>query len=168
MKKRVFLFCRVVSMLTITTGNVFAQTLNTDSLIQKIAAEKDNDKKLDLTVAFYTPGINNDPAYPIEIGLKLLRQSQADRNIIEETSAYSFLGHGYRLLGNNIKALEYHHKAITLAEGSGNFSLLSIAKLQMHIYKDRGEYDKAIQIYHSSLSDAEKGKNELVKTWGPP
>jgi len=161
MKKIIILFCFTVSMQT-----AFAQKLNVDSLIQKITTEKDEDKKLELTTAFYTPGINNDPGYPIEIGLKLLRQSQADKNTIEEASAYSFLGHGYRLLGNNIKALDYHHKAIALAEGSGNFSLLSIAKLQMgHIYKDRGEYDKAIQIYQSSSNDAEKGKNELIKAW---
>jgi tetratricopeptide (TPR) repeat protein len=166
MKKIIVLFCFVVTILLISIGSAFAQKMNVDSLIQLIAAEKDNDKKLELTTGFYTPEINNDPGYPIEIGLKLLRQSQLDKNTIEETSAYSFLGHGYRLSGNNIKALDYHHKAIALAEKSGNFSLLSIAKLQVgHIYKDRGEYNKAIQIYQSSSNDAEKGKIELIKTW---
>lgn len=161
MEKVIALFCFVVTMQA-----AFAQRLDVDSLIKKIAAENDNYKKLDLTMGFYTPAINNDPGYPIEIGLKMLRQSQIDKNIIEEVSAFSFLGHGYRLSGNNIKALEYHHKAITLAENSGNFSLLSVAKLQLgHVYKDRGEYERAIQIYHSSLSDGEKGKNEQVKAW---
>lgn len=32
-----------------------------------------------------------------------------------------------------------------------------------HIYKDRGEYEKAIKIYLSSSTHAEKGENEVVK-----
>ncbi|HMK04427.1 MAG TPA: tetratricopeptide repeat protein [Ferruginibacter sp.] len=161
MKKSVALLCFLFTMQV-----AFTQRLDVDSLIRKIAAEKDEDKKLDLTIGFYTTSINNDPAYPIEIGLKLLRQSQLDKSIISETSAYSFLGHGYRLSGNNIKALEYHHKAIALAETSGNPSLLSVANLQLaHIYKDRGEFDKAIQIYNTALRDGEQGKNDAVKYW---
>jgi tetratricopeptide (TPR) repeat protein len=164
MRKCILLFWIALNMLSFS--KVFAQKRNVDSLLQKIAMEKDSDKKLALTMEFYTPAINNDPAYPIEIGLKFLKQSQADKNIVEEVSAYSFLGHGYRLLGNPIRALDYHHKAIALAEGTGNFSLLSIAKLQLgHIYKDRGEYDKAVQVYQSSSRDAEMGKIELIRSW---
>jgi tetratricopeptide (TPR) repeat protein len=165
MRKIIFLFCSIA--LPVLFGKtVLAQKPNVDSLIQKIGAEKDDDKKLDLTMQFYTTEINNNPAYPIEIGLKLLRQSQPDKNIITETSAYSFLGHGYRLSGNNIKALEYHHKAVAMAEASGNSSLLSVANLQLaHIYKDRGEYDKAIQFYTVALREGEQGKVEVVKYW---
>ena len=140
--------------------------LNVDSIIQKIAAEKDNDKKVDLIATVYKAELNNNPSFVIEIGLKLLKQSQLDNNLIEVSSAYSFLGHGYRLLGNNIKGLEYHHKAIALAESSGNFSLLAIAENQIgHIYKDREEYDKAIQFYQSSLTNAEKGTIEKIRSW---
>ncbi len=147
-------------------ASLYAQKRNVDSMIQKIAREKEDDKKMQLIVDFYTPEINNEPAYAIDLGLKLLKQSQADKNIIETSSAYSCLGQGYRLLGNNISALEYHHKAIALAENSGNFSLLAIAKNQVaNIYKDRGEYHKAIQLYQSSSADAEKGKSEEVCVW---
>ena len=161
MKKLIPLFCFLASM---QTG--LAQMLNADLIIQKIAFEKDNDKKVELLASLHTNEFNNSPDLVIEIGLKTLKQSQLDKSIIEESAAYSMLGHGYRLMGNNIKGLDYHHKAMVLAEKTGNFSLLAMAENQMaHIYKDRGEYEKAIKIYQSSSNHAEKGKNEVVKIW---
>lgn len=144
----------------------FSQTIDIDATIKKIVLEKSEDKKVDLITSFYTSIINNDPQFAIQIGLKLLKQSQADKSIIEEASAYSMLGQGYRLLGNNIKALQYHHKAIALAEKSGNLSVLAIAENQTaNVYKDREEYDKAAKLYLSALEHSKKGKNEFVKSW---
>ena len=161
MKKIIILVCFITAMQT-----TFAQKVNIDSTIQKIAAEKNDDKKVELLVGLHTNEFNNSPNLVIAIGLKLLKQSQTDKNVIEESAAYSMLGHGYRLFGNNIKGLNYHHTAITLAEKTGNFSLLAMAENQLaHIYKDRGEYEKAIKIYLSSSAHAEKGKNEVVKIW---
>jgi len=161
MKKAITLFCFVVSLQTVS-----AQKLNVDSILQKIAVEEDADKKIELLAGLHTNEFNNSPNLVIEIGLKMLKQSQVDKNIIEESAAYSMLGHGYRLMGNNIKGLDYHHKAIALAEKTGNFSLLAMAENQLaHIYKDRGENEKAIKIYLSSSAHAEKGKNEVVRIW---
>jgi tetratricopeptide (TPR) repeat protein len=161
MKKIIILFCFIVNMQI-----AFTQILNVDSILQKIAVEKDDDKKIELFESLHTNEFNNSPNLVNEIGLKLLKQSQTDKSIIEESEAYSMLGHGYRLMGNNIKGLEYHHKAISLAEKTENFSLLAMTENQLgHIYKDRGEYDKAIKIYLSSSNHAEKGKNEVVKIW---
>lgn len=161
MKKIIAVFCFIAGMQT-----VFAQKLNVDSSIRVIAVEKDDDKKVELLAGLHTNEFNNSPNLVIEIGLKLLKQSQVDKSIIEASAAYSMLGHGYRLMGNNIKGLEYHHKAIALAEKTGNFSLLAMAENQLaHIYKDRGENEKAIKIYLSSSNHAEKGKNEVVKIW---
>jgi len=161
MKKIIILFCFIAGMQTAS-----AQKLNVDSILQKIAVEKDDDKKVELLAGLHTNEFNNSPNLVIEIGLKMLKQSQADKSIIEESAAYSMLGHGYRLMGNNIKGLDYHHKAIALAEKTGNFSLLAMAENQLaHIYKDRGENEKAIKIYLSSSAHAEKGKNEVVRIW---
>ncbi|MEO7524232.1 MAG: hypothetical protein ABIT58_09070 [Ferruginibacter sp.] len=135
-------------------------------MLQKISLEKDADKKIDIISRFYNAEINNSPQYVIEIGLKLLKQSQADKNNVEESSAYSLLGHGYRLLGSNIKALEYHHRATVMAEKNGNYSLLGIAENQIaHIYKDREQFEKAIQFYRSSVIHTEKGNIERIKSW---
>lgn len=163
MKKIIVLFCFVAVIQT-----AFAQKPNVDSILQKVAVEKDEDKKVDLLVSLVSSEINNDPQWGIETGLKLLNQSKKDNNYIEQSVAYSFLGQGYRLLGNNIKALDYHFKGIALAEKSGNLSIRAFAENQAaHIYRDRQEYDKAISLYLSATAHADKGKNEKIKGWGP-
>lgn len=163
MKKIVILFCFIASM-----QNLFAQKPNVDSILQKVALEKDEDKKVDLLVRLYTLEVNNNPEWIIETGLKMLNHAQTTKNSNQEAYSYSFLGQGYRLLGNNIKALDYHHRAIALAEKSNNLSLLAITENQMaHVYKDREEYDKAISLYLSATSHAEMGKVEIIKSWAP-
>ena len=145
-----------------------AQKPNVDSILQKVAVEKDEDKKVDLLVSLISAETNNNPEFTIEIGLKLLNQSKGENKNIEIAVAYSFLGQGYRLLGNNIKALDYHHKAIASAEKSNNFSILAWTENQLaHIYKDREEYEKAISLYLSATAHADKGKNEKIKGFAP-
>ena len=162
MKKIITLFCFVVSMQT-----VFAQGANVDSILQKVAVEKDENKRFDLFISMVGTEINNDPKWCIETGLKILNQAQRENDNIGQALAYSFLGQGYRLLGNPIKALDYHHKAIAIAEKTNNLSLLASAENQTaHIYRDREEYDKAASIYLSSTAHANKGHNEKIKAWG--
>lgn len=168
MKKIINLFCFVASMLPITIGNVFAQKTNIDSILQKVSVEKDENKKFDLFISLVGTEINNDPKWCIEAGLKILNQSQKENDEIGITVAYSFLGQGYRLLGNPVKALDYHHKAIAVAEKNNSLSLLAFAENQTaHIYRDREEYDKAASIYLSSTAHADKGYNETIKAWAP-
>jgi tetratricopeptide (TPR) repeat protein len=163
MKKIITLFCIVASMQT-----VFAQKTNVDSILQKVAVEKDDNKKFDLFISLIGAEINNDPKWCIETGLKILTQAQRENDKIAMTVAYSFLGQGYRLFGNSVKALDYHHKAFATAEKTNSLSLLAFAENQTaHIYRDREEYDKAANIYLSSAAHADKGHNETMKAWAP-
>ena len=130
MKKTITIFCFIAVPMFIGK-TAFSQQTKVDSSIREIAVEKNEDKKVELLAGLHTNEFNNSPNLVIEIGLKLLKQSQIDKNIIEESAAYSMLGHGYRLMGNNIKGLDYHHKAIALAEKTGNFSLLAMAENQL-------------------------------------
>jgi len=161
MKKIITLLCFVSSIQT-----AFAQKLNIDSLLQKIAVEKDEDKKVDLIFSFHSPGFDANPATMMEAGQASLKQSEKNKDILLEASAYCFIGFGYRMAGNFIKGLEYHQKALALAEKGGNSSILAMAKNQMgHIYRDREEYDEGLKLYSSALFDAERGKNNMVKAW---
>jgi tetratricopeptide (TPR) repeat protein len=161
MKKTITLFCFIASIQT-----AFAQKLNADSIIQKIAAEKDEDKKVDLIFSFYSPGYDANPSIMMEDGQALLKLSEKNKDILLEASAYCFIGFGYRMAGNFIKGLEYHQKSLALAEQCGNFSILAMAKNQMgHIYRDREEYDEGLKLYSSALFDSERGKNNMVKAW---
>jgi tetratricopeptide (TPR) repeat protein len=163
MKKTITLFCFVASM-----QFAFAQKTNIDSILQKVVVEKDENKRFDLFINLVGTEINNDPKWCIETGLKILNQAQKENDKIGLTVAYSFLGQGYRLLGNPIKALDYHHKAVAVAEKTNNLSLLAFAENQTaHIYRDREEYDKAASIYLSSTAHADKGHNETIKAWAP-
>jgi tetratricopeptide (TPR) repeat protein len=83
---------------------------------------------------------------------------------MSEAIAFSFFGHGYRLAGNSIKGLNYHLKALQLAEKSGNQSVLALVKNQMaHIYKDREANRKAIQLYLEAEAHALKGTNQIMQ-----
>ena len=162
--KKIFIAICFYFMAHIST----AQKPNVDSILQKVGVERNEDKKVDLLVSLVSAEINNNPQWGIETGLKLLNQSKKENNNIEQSVAYSFLGQGYRLLGNNIKALDCHHKAIGLAEKSNNLSILAWAENQLaHIYKDREEYEKAIGLYLSATAHADKGKNEKIKGFAP-
>ena len=157
----------VVVFLFAIAQNLFAQKANVDSVIHAISISKNDSVKIVLITSLYSSEINNNPEYVIDIGLKLLKQAEADRNILEESSAYTILGQGYRLLGNNVRGLTYHQKAIALAEKINNPSLLAIAENQMaNVYKERNEFDKAIQLYKLSVAHATQANNERVESWG--
>jgi two-component system NtrC family sensor kinase len=156
----------VACLIPLNVNIVFSQTVDIDSTITLIATAKDDNQKLAFTISLYNSLINNDPEYTIEIGLKILKQAQQDGNVLEKSTAFSFLGHGYRLAGNHVKALQYHYEAIRLAEENGNPSLLCITNNQLgHIYKDRGEFEKAIRIYKLSADYGAKGRIEKAKFW---
>ncbi len=96
----------------------------------------------------------------------LWNQAQENKDIIKEASAYCFLGTGYRISGNPIRALEVQQKGLVLAEKAGNFSILAMIKNQMaHTYRDREEWENAFNIYSDASVDAAKGKNEIIKIW---
>jgi tetratricopeptide (TPR) repeat protein len=70
------------------------------------------------------------------------------------------------LSGNHVKALEYHYKALAVAEKIGNESILAMVCNQLaHIYKDRSENRKAIGLYRRSMEHSVKGRNEFIRIW---
>jgi tetratricopeptide (TPR) repeat protein len=128
--------------------------------------KKTKTKKVDLIFSFFSPGFDSNPGTLMEAGQALLKQSEKNKDILIEASAYCFIGFGYRMAGNFIKGLEYHQKALTQAEKCGNLSILAMTKnLMGHIYRDREEYDEGLKLYLSALPDAERGRNNMVKAW---
>ena len=161
MKKIITLFCFIASIQT-----VFAQSQSVDSLLQKLVVEKNEDKKVDLIVNIWDSRSSFDPYPLIQTGQALLKQAEENKDIIKEASAYCFLGTGYRISGNPIRALQVQQKGLQLAEKANNFSILAMVKNQMgHTYRDREEWENAFKIYSDALNDAVKGKNEVIKIW---
>jgi tetratricopeptide (TPR) repeat protein len=154
------LFLLFSALTSVAQGNYI------DTLLQKIAVEPDENKRFDLIVDIFSPEFETDPELIIETARKLLVQAQEHEDMISEATAYSFFGHGYRLSGNRIKGLDYHIKALQLAEETGNESLMAMVENQMaHIYKDRDENKKAIQLYLSADTHAQKGTNQIMQVW---
>ena len=161
MKKIITIFYFIASM-----QSTFAQSQSVDSLLQKLAVEKNEDKKVDLIVSIWDSRSSFDPYPLIQTGQALLKQAEENKDIIKEASAYCFLGTGYRISGNPIRALQVQQKGLQLAEKANNFSILAMVKNQMgHTYRDREEWENAFKIYSDALNDAVKGKNEVIKIW---
>ncbi len=137
-----------------------------DSILQNIEQEPVEDRRLELILSIYKTRIEGYPLLVIEIAQKLFKISQRIKDPITETASWSFYGQGYRLSGNYIKGLECHHKAVALAESTGNKSLLAIAQNQMgHIYKDREEFEKALRLYSAARENAKNGENPEAIIW---
>ena len=161
MKNLLFLF---FCLLCIHTA--FPQSQAVDSLLQKLAVEKNEDKKVDLIVSLFLTGLDKDPYLTIQTGHAVLKQAQENNDLIKEASAYCILATGYRISGNPIRGLQLQQKALQLAEKANNFSILAMIKNQMgHTYRDRDEWENAFKIYSSAQDDAVRGKNEVIKIW---
>jgi tetratricopeptide (TPR) repeat protein len=161
MKNLLFLFFCLLCI-----HRAFPQSQAVDSLLQKLAVEKNEDKKVDLIVSLFLTGLDKDPYLTIQTGHAVLKQAQENNDLIKEASAYCILATGYRISGNPIRGLQLQQKALQLAEKANNFSILAMIKNQMgHTYRDRDEWENAFKMYSSAQDDAVRGKNEVIKIW---
>jgi two-component system, NtrC family, sensor kinase len=137
-----------------------------DVILERIEFTTNDAERIELIMSLYNSEVEDNPVRTLETGQKLLKLSQKSKRLVEESSALSLFGHSYRLSGNYIKGLEYHLKAVALAEMIDNPSLLAIAQNQMaHIYKDREEFEKALRMYHTSRENALKGSSAETVIW---
>ena len=137
-----------------------------DSLIQLVGKTNDQERQVNLILELYTTKVESNPMQILEAAQNLSSLAQKTKNKIPEAASWAFFGQAYRLTGNYVKGLECHHKAVALAEETGNKPLLAICLNQMgHIYKDREENEKALKIYRSSRAYALQGNNEELPLW---
>jgi signal transduction histidine kinase len=168
MRKLIFLFFLLIGFHAVFCQESLMQKTkkSVDSILTILSGEKDENKRLQDVLAIYTTSTEGFPSLMFEVYQKLYEFGQKNNDLITMSSAWSIAAQGYRLTGNYIKALECHHKAVLLAEQSGNPSLLGYAQNQMgHIYKDREENDKAITLYKTAATNIAKGNNEFLAAW---
>lgn len=155
-----------IVLLVLCVRIAFAQDTSIDTILARIDTEEDDQRKVDLILGIFSPEFEADPNLIIETGWKLLQIAQENEDIMSEATAYSFFGHGYRLAGSNTRSLHYHLQALHLAEKCNHPTILALVKIQMaHIYKDREEKNKAIQLYLSAEKHAIEGNNEILQVW---
>jgi len=138
-------------------------SMQCDSILKLLKNEKDANKRADLLLSIYGTSIDGFPLQLLTVSKNLLDIAKQNNDIYTESAALSGAGQGYRLTGNYVKALEFHRKAVALAEQSGNKILLGFSLNQMaHIYKDRLENEKALTLYREAFRNFEAtGRNDI-------
>ncbi|MCX6225545.1 MAG: hypothetical protein NTV01_12480 [Bacteroidia bacterium] len=146
MKKTIILFSLLLSI-----NPVFSQSGNIDTMLQKIAAEKDDNIRIDLINDLYSGTTETDPVLDMNIAQKLLFQSQKNKDKVSEAMALLEIGYSNRSFGYTQKSLEYGFKALAIAQETGNEKLVAYAKMNLaHIYKDQADYPRAINLYRAA------------------
>ena len=135
-----------------------------DSILNLMSKETDANKKTILIFSFYATGIDGFPLQMQRLSQQLLNLARKNNDLILESAAYSAAGQVNRLTGNYAKALEFHRKAVALAEQT-NIKLLQANAIQQmaHIYKDRMESEKALTMYKEALQKYEESNKNY--TW---
>ena len=102
MKKIITLLCFCASM-----QSAFAQSLDIDSVYQKIAAEIDESKRLKLLNLFFGGSETKDPMIDMQYAQRILVLSQKNNDKISEALALSQIGFDYISFGNtSVNSLE--------------------------------------------------------------
>ncbi len=144
----------------------FCQSGKIDVMLQKIAHEKNEDKRIDLINDFLSNTSEINPVLDLKNAQILFVQSQDHMDKVAESMALSQIGYDYRAFGNSTKSLEYALKAAALAEETGIIKLMANTHLNLaHNYKDRADYSKAIAIYMSVVEYASALKDPLLQLW---
>jgi hypothetical protein len=145
MKKIIILFGFLVSI-----NNAFSQSMDFDAMLKKIAAEKNDNARIDLINNFTAIGESN-PIKDMQNSTKLLFQSQQNKDKLGEAMALAEIGYNYRSFGKTRKSLEFNLKATAIAQETGNEKLIAITKHGLaHNYKDLADYAKALRLYLSA------------------
>ena len=81
MKKIIILFCFLIRI-----QSAFSQNAGIDGMFQKIAAEKDDNIRVDLLLEFFRTTQDSDPVLDMQYAQKLLLQSQKNNDKISSLS----------------------------------------------------------------------------------
>jgi tetratricopeptide (TPR) repeat protein len=143
-----------------------SQSENIDTMLKKIAEEKNDNTRIDLINDLFSSTMETKPILDMQNAQKLLLQSQKNKDKIAEAMALSAIGGDYRSFGNTSKSLEYNFRAMALAQETGNERLIANTKFNLaHNYKDQADYPKAIRLYLSVEESASKVKDNILQIW---
>ena len=143
-----------------------SQSENIDTMLKKIAEEKNDNTRIDLINDLFSSTMETKPVLDMQNAQKLLLQSQKNKDKIAEAMALSAIGGDYRSFGNTSKSLEYNFRAMALAQETGNERLIANTKFNLaHNYKDQADYPKAISLYLSVEESASKVKDNILQIW---
>ena len=161
MKTLVFLFCIFLFWHSADAQNEARVKQKVDSIFKIMSVEKDPNARINLVFRIFNSNIEQYPHLISYCHEQLYKIAVKKKDAIGEALSWSLAGHGYRLSGNYIKGLEYHQKAVAMAEKTNNPAAISYTQTMLaHLYKDREDYQKALKLYLEAYKIEPKGDNE--------
>lgn len=156
---------KVITLLFFITSLQIAFAQDIDSLLLKVAVEKNNDIKVKMVFSYFSTLAETDIALALKNVQKILVYSQEKNDKVIEAYAIASIGYNYRGLGNTKKSLEYALKADEMARETGNEIVQSITNNVLGlIYKDLGNYPKALEHCSKVGEIGERLKYEIAQS----
>ncbi len=157
---------KIIPLLCLFLGihSAFAQVPNTESMLPKIEAEKNEDARAKLL--WHTMGTSEtDPVLDLEIADKLLVHSRKTHDVVEKVFAVACMGYDYRLLGNKEKSWKYSLEAMEIAEKIPSKGANAIASMGVAVnYGDIGDYNNAVKYFSRALDNTSKAKLDEMES----
>ncbi len=145
---------------------IFSQETGIDSMLQNIAVEKDDNKRIDIIYNSTAIIGESDPILGLKYGRKLAEDARNRGDKIAEAYASSYLGKMYAVSGNLEKGLERALKGKEIADQIENEKLHAICDALLGlIYKNLFNYSKAVDAYLASEQSAAKANYPQARVW---
>lgn len=132
-----------------------------DSFIQKLE-QATGTEKVKLYNELSAQILNTDPENAIEYATKALELATELNDILLQADACFTIGNGYRLIGENLKALDYYLQAVTAYSDAGHKEGISRASNKCGlIHRLMGDYSTALD-YHTRSMRIAKELNDTL------
>lgn len=145
----------------------FSQNQSIDTILQKLAAIKDDNAKVDFMAQLIISVGETDPMLAFKQQQQILSFAIKNKDLVTEAVATTSIAFCYRHFGNNTKSLEYAINGYAIAEKSGNEKAMVLSNNMIgDCYTDIGNYPKAIEHFKKVIEQS-KHINYLNAThWG--
>ncbi|MBM3414687.1 MAG: tetratricopeptide repeat protein [Bacteroidetes bacterium] len=135
---------------------------NIDSLLPKIAAEKNDSARYYLAMSALTISETN-PVEDMHNSEIILLHGQKNNDLVCQVLGYCCLCYDYIQFGNKIKSLEFGIKANQVAEKSKNDRLITFAKAMLALtYLTLGDFEKAVSYNMAALEAGSKYETDII------
>jgi len=157
----------LITLLLLLPLSALRSQTTIDSVLVKIAAEKNDDARVEIIADIFYETAESDPLQALENLQKIELQSLDHDDPIGASLALACMAYHYRSLGNNAKAMELALKGYRGAQKAGNLKALNLVyAIVGTCYKDIADYPKALKYFHLQVESCEKTKYYKSQTWG--
>jgi tetratricopeptide (TPR) repeat protein len=135
---------------------------NLDSLLPKIAAEKNDSARYYLALSALTISETN-PVEDMHNSEIILLHGQKNNDLVCQLLGYACLCYDYIAFGNKVKSLEFGIKANQVAEKANDNRLKTFGKAMLALtYLTMGDFEKAISYNKAAIEAGSKYEPDII------